>query len=252
MKSARQPPHCPVIIIPARMASTRLPGKPLADIHGEPMIAHVWRRAMESKIGPVVVACDGKEIAAAVEKAGGKAVLTRPDHPSGSDRIWEALNALEGSGAYDAVINLQGDEPLIDPKIISAAYGLLRDPEVDIGTLAAEIRSEEKKQASQVVKAVVDKPQDAAHGRALYFSRMPVPSGEGPMYHHVGLYAYRREALAQFVAAPPSPLEKREKLEQLRALALGLHIEVGVIDTVPLGVDTPGDLETARRLLGRK
>ena len=231
------------------MASTRLPNKPLADIHGEPMIVHVWRRAVESKIAPVLVACDGDEIAKAVEKAGGKAVVTRPDHPSGSDRIWEALGKMEGSGNYDAIVNVQGDLPLIDPKAIKAAYDLLKNPEVDIATLAVAIKDEKEKQAPQVVKAVFDLPPGAAHGRALYFSRHPVPSGEGDMYHHVGLYAYRREALARFVAAKPSPLELREKLEQLRALSLGMRIEVGIIDTVPMGVDTAEDLEVARKLL---
>ncbi len=252
MEKPQQAPHRPILIIPARMASTRLPGKPLADIHGEPMLVHVWRRAMESKIGPVVVACDHKDIAAVIEKAGGEAILTRPDHPSGSDRIWEALNALEGNGAYDAVINVQGDLPLIDPKAISAAYDLLKDPNVDIATLAVAIKTDAEKNAAQVTKAVFDLVPGATHGRALYFSRLPVPSGEGAVYHHVGLYAYRREALARFVAAAPSPLELRERLEQLRALALGMRIEVGVIDTAPFGVDTPEDLEMARKLAGKK
>jgi 3-deoxy-manno-octulosonate cytidylyltransferase (CMP-KDO synthetase) len=244
-------PHNPIIIIPSRMASTRLPGKPLADINGEPMIVHVWRLAVESKIGPVVVACDGAEIMQAVEKAGGKAVLTKPGHPSGSDRIWEALNALEENSIYDAVVNVQGDEPALDPALIRVGYGLLRDPAVDIGTLAAEVKNEGPNMPNRP-KAVLDMEPGAPQGRALYFSRLPVPSGEGPLYHHVGLYAYRREALAKFVVAKPSPLEKREKLEQLRALSLGLRIEVAVIGAVPLGVDTPEDLEMARKLLGRK
>jgi 3-deoxy-manno-octulosonate cytidylyltransferase (CMP-KDO synthetase) len=231
------------------MASTRLPGKPLADIHGAPMIIHVWRRAMESNTGPVVVACDGPEIAEAVKKAGGKAVVTNPDHPSGSDRIWEALNALEGNGVYDAVINVQGDEPTMNPAIIRTAYDLLANPDVDIATLADEITDEAKKNTPSIVKAIFDMPPGANHGRALYFTRMPAPSGDGPMFHHVGLYAYRRDALARFVAAPPSPLEKREKLEQLRALSLGMRIEVAVVDEVPPGVDTPADLEAARRVL---
>jgi len=252
MLNTRTAPQNPIIIIPARMASTRLPRKPLADIHGLPMIAHVWRRAMESGVGAVVVACDGDEIADAVRKAGGQAVLTKPDHPSGSDRIWEALNALPDNGQYDAVINVQGDEPTLDPALIRTAYELLKKPAVDIATLAAEIHDEVKKTASQVVKPVVDIRAGDRNGRALYFSRQPVPWGDGPVYHHVGLYAYRREALARFVAAPPSPLELREKLEQLRALSLGMHIEVGIIDAAPQGVDTPEDLERARALLGTK
>ena len=234
------------------MASTRLPNKPLADIHGEPMIVHVWRRAMESKIGQVVVACDNPLIMDAVHKVDGKAVLTNPDHPSGSDRIWEALNTLENNATYDAIINVQGDEPLLEQGVIAKAYDLLADPAVDIATLAAEITDEERKTLPSVCKAVIDMQAGGTHGRALYFTRMPAPSGEGPMYHHVGLYAYRRDALAKFVASPPSPLEKREKLEQLRALSLGMRIEVGIIGGVPMGVDTPEDLENARRKLGKK
>jgi 3-deoxy-manno-octulosonate cytidylyltransferase (CMP-KDO synthetase) len=249
MNASRPAPQKPVIIIPSRMNSKRLPGKPLADIHGLPMIAHVMRRALESGIGLVVVACDGKEIAEAVERTGGKAVVTDPDHPSGSDRIWEALTSLPDHETYDAVINVQGDEPTLDPQIIRAAWNLLSDPAVDIATVAAPIRDEAKKQMRQVVKPVIDLAPGTTHGRALYFSRNPVPAGEGSMYHHVGLYAYRRDALARFVASPPSPLEKRESLEQLRALSLGLRVEVAIIDTVPMGVDTPEDLEQARRAL---
>ncbi len=255
MKKPHQTPQKPVILIPARMGSTRLPGKPLLDIGGEPMIAQVWRRAMESEIGPVVVACDTKEIAEAVQKAGGEAVLTRPDHPSGSDRIWEALDILQtqnGRGEFDAIINVQGDLPTLDPAAIRAAYDLLQDPAADIATLAVAIKEEKDKQADHIVKAVIELPEGSKEGRALYFSRLPVPSGDGPMYHHIGLYAYRRSALAKFVATPPSALEQREKLEQLRALALGMHIAVAVIDTVPLGVDTPADLDIARKLLGNK
>ncbi len=250
MDNARKAPQNPVIVIPARMASTRLPGKPLADIGGAPMIVHVWRRGMESGVGPVLVACDDERVAAAVRHAGGEAVMTRPDHPSGSDRIWEALDKA-GKAAHDAVINLQGDEPTIDPGIVRKAYALLENPDVDIGTLAAEIRDEERKAAPSVPKAVIDLEPGSRHGRALYFSRNPVPWGDGPFYHHIGLYAYRRDALARFVAAPPSPLEKREKLEQLRALALGMRIEVGIIDAAPLGIDTPEDLEKARAIVGK-
>jgi 3-deoxy-manno-octulosonate cytidylyltransferase (CMP-KDO synthetase) len=252
MEKQQTVPKHPIIVIPARMASTRLPGKPLADIHGKSMIVHVWERAMESGIGPVVVACDGTAIADVITKAGGEAVLTNPDHPSGSDRIWEAVNAQKAHGDFDAVINVQGDLPLIDPKAIHAAYDLLKNPAVDIATLAVEIKTEAEKTASQVTKAIFDLENGATHGRALYFSRNPAPSGDGPLYHHVGLYAYRRDALARFVKAKPSSLELREKLEQLRALALGMHIEVGVINTVPMGVDTPEDLEIARKLLGKK
>jgi 3-deoxy-manno-octulosonate cytidylyltransferase (CMP-KDO synthetase) len=233
------------------MASTRLPGKPLADIHGVPMIVHVLRRATETGLGTVVVACDGEQIAEVVRKAGGQAVLTKPDHPRGSDRIWEALNALPQNEKYDAVINVQGDEPTLDPAHIRKAYALLQNPEVDIATLAAEIRDDAKKTPSQVVKPVLDMQAGAAQGRALYFSRHPVPWGEGPMYHHVGLYAYRRDALARYAAAPVSPLEERESLEQIRALSLGMRIEVGIIDAVPLGVDTLEDLERARQVLGK-
>lgn len=241
----------PIILIPARMASQRLPGKPLLDIAGLPMIVQVWKRAMESKIGPVVVACDGPEIADAVKKAGGEAVITDPKHPSGSDRIWEALNTLEGKTGkkYDAIINVQGDLPTLDPAVIRMAYDLLNDADVDIGTLAVPIQEPAHKQAPQIVKAVVELPEGKKSGRALYFSRAPVPSGEGPYYHHIGLYAYKREALAKFVATPPAALEKRESLEQLRALALGMHIAVAIIATEPLGVDTPADLEEARALL---
>ena len=250
MPNNRTAPQKPIIIIPSRMGSTRLPGKPLADICGLPMIVHVLNRANETKLGPVVVACDGKKIADVVRKAGGMAVLTDPNHPRGSDRIWEALNALLDHAQYDAVINVQGDEPALDPAAIRTCYNLLRNPEVDIATLAAEIRDEAKKTASQVVKPVLDMETGGKQGRALYFSRQPVPWGEGAMYHHVGLYAYRRDALARYAAAPASPLEKRESLEQLRALSLGMRIEVGIIDTVPLGVDTPEDLEQARKVLG--
>jgi 3-deoxy-manno-octulosonate cytidylyltransferase (CMP-KDO synthetase) len=248
----RHPPKNPIVLIPARMASTRLPGKPLADIHGEPMIVHVWRRAMESEIGPVVVACDGPEIAKAIEKVGGRAILTKPDHPRGSDRIWEALSKLEGGDQYDAIVNIQGDVPTIEPSAILATYNLLNMPEVDISTVGVEIDNEQDKLANQIVKAAIDVRKGDAHGRALYFSRLPIPSGSGPMYHHVGIYAYKRSALARFAAGASSPLEERESLEQLRALSLGMRIEAAILDTVPLGVDTPADLEKARELLRKK
>ncbi len=233
----------PILIIPARMASARLPGKPLADIHGQPMIVHVMERAMESKLGRVVVACSETAVKAAVEKAGGEAVLTDPQLPSGSDRILAALKIIDPAGKHDAVINVQGDLPTVEARIIRAAFELLSRPETDIGTLAAVIVKKSEKNNPNVVKAVVE------NGRALYFTRVPAPSGDGPLLHHIGLYAYKRAALEKFVAAAPSCLEKRERLEQLRALSIGLRIDVAVVDTVPLGVDTQEDLEEARRML---
>ena len=242
-------PRNPVVIIPARMASTRLPGKPLADIQGLPMIVQVWRRAVEADLGPVVVAAAEREIAAAVEAAGGKAVLTRPDHPSGSDRIYEAVSHLDPDGRFDAVVNLQGDLPTVDPASVRACLGLLDTAGVDIGTLAAVIVREDERRDPNVVKAVVPLAPGQTAGRALYFSRAAVPAGDGDLLHHIGLYAYRRDALARFVALPPGILERRERLEQLRALENGMRIDVALVDTVPLGVDTPADLERARRML---
>ncbi len=243
----------PLIIIPARMASSRLPGKPLADIAGAPMIVQCWRRAMEAEIGPVVVACAEDEIAEAVERAGGTAILTRPDHPSGSDRIFEALAHYDTEERYNAVVNLQGDLPTIDPRIIRRVLTPLSDAQVDIATLVVEIKVSEERSNPNVVKAAVQFPGDTKVARALYFSRSPVPwagaDDNGPLYHHVGIYAYRRPALARFVALPPSPLEKRERLEQLRALENGMIIAAARVDTVPLGVDTPADLAAARAVL---
>jgi 3-deoxy-manno-octulosonate cytidylyltransferase (CMP-KDO synthetase) len=244
-------PTNPIIVIPARLASTRLPGKPLADIHGEPMIVHVWRRGIEAGIGPVVVACAEPEIADAITKAGGQAVLTRPDHPSGSDRIYEALRTVDPDGKHDAVVNVQGDLPTIAPETIRAAYELLETEGVDIGTLAVEIIDASERGNPNVVKAVVERAPGAATGRALYFTRATAPTGEAPLLHHIGLYAYRTPALARFVSLPPSHLEQQERLEQLRALAAGMRIDVAVVDAVPLGVDTPADLARARVLLGR-
>ncbi len=244
-------PTC-VVIIPARMASTRLPGKPLADIHGMPMIVHVWRRAMEAAVGPVVVACAETEIAAAVTAAGGEAVLTRADHPSGSDRIFEALAIADPHAAADIVVNVQGDLPTLDPRVLRAALAPLADGQVDIATLIAPIGAPSERQNENVVKVAVAPatgPSGLAIGRCLYFSRSPIPWGDGPTYHHIGLYAYRRAALARFVALPPGVLERRERLEQLRALENGMRIDAAVVDTVPLGVDTPEDLERARVLL---
>lgn len=234
-------------MIPARMASSRLPGKALADIAGAPMIVHVWRRAMEADIGPVIVSAGDPEIADAVTAAGGRTVLTDPDLPSGSDRILAALKA-EG-GDYDVVVNVQGDLPTLNPALIGIAADLLSDPAVDIGTLACRTESDQDRQNPNVTKAVVAWDESGDRGRALYFTRAPAPWGEGPVFHHIGLYAYRREALERFVSLPPSALERREKLEQLRALEAGMTIAVARVDTIPLGVDTPDDLEQARRLL---
>lgn len=237
------------IVIPARMASTRLPGKPLADIAGEAMIVQVWRRAREADLGPVLVACAEQEIADAVTAAGGEAVLTDPDLPSGSDRIWQALGRADPEGRFDAIINLQGDLPTMPAADIRACADLLADPAVDIGTLVAEVRDAGERDNPNVVKAVAAIPPGGRRGRALYFTRATAPSGEGPLWHHVGIYAYRRAALARFVALPPGLLEQRERLEQLRALEDGMRIDAAVIDEAPFGVDTPEDLERARRVL---
>ncbi len=250
-KAAMSASPNPVVVIPARLHATRLPGKPLADIGGEPMIVHVWRRACEAAIGPVVVACAEAEIAEAVTRAGGNAVLTRPDHPSGSDRVFEAVRRFDPDGDYDAVVNVQGDLPTIEPRAIRAVFAPLADPAVDIATLATEIREPRERDDPNVVKAVVSAAPGARSGRALYFSRAAVPSGDGPLYHHIGLYAFRRAALERFVALPQGVLERRERLEQLRALENGMRIDAALVDTVPLGVDTPADLERARRMLSR-
>jgi 3-deoxy-manno-octulosonate cytidylyltransferase (CMP-KDO synthetase) len=239
----------PVVLIPARLAATRLPDKPLADIHGTPMIVHVWRRAMEADIGPVVVAAAEPAVADAVAAAGGRAVLTDPAHPSGSDRIHEALMRLDPDRRHDIVVNVQGDLPTLDPSVVRAALEPMADAAVDIATLAAEIRTAYEREAPNVVKAVAGFAEGRTIARALYFSRTQVPTGEGPLYHHIGLYAYRRAALERFVRLPPGVLERREKLEQLRALEAGMRIDVRLVDTVPLGVDTPEDLEEARRRL---
>lgn len=238
----------PIVLIPARMSATRLPGKPLADIGGQPMIVHVWRRAVEAAIGEVVVATDSPEIAEAVRAAGGRVQMTRADHPSGSDRIHEAVSALDPAGLHDAVVNVQGDLPTIAPATIRAALAPLMDPAVDIATLVAEIHREEERTAPSVVKMV---GSELAPGRfrCLYFTRATAPSGEGPLWHHIGLYAWRRAALARFVALPPSGLERREKLEQLRALEAGMRIDAVAVEDVPLGVDTQADLERARAML---
>jgi 3-deoxy-manno-octulosonate cytidylyltransferase (CMP-KDO synthetase) len=239
-----------LVLIPARMAATRLPGKPLLDIAGVPMIVHVLRRAMEANVGRVAVATDTPEIAAAVKAHGAEAVMTRPEHPSGSDRIFEALERLDPGREADIVINLQGDFPTISPDNIRDVLPPLADSAVDIATLAAEIHTEEEATNPNVVKAV-GSPIGDRRLRALYFTRARSPHGEGPRDHHIGLYAYRRAALERFVRLPPSPLERQEKLEQLRALEAGMRIDVTIVDTVPRGVDTPADLETARRHLSK-
>lgn len=233
------------------MASTRLPGKPLADVGGRPMIVEVARRALAAGVGPVIVATDSTEVAEAVTAAGHRAVMTSPDHASGSDRIFEALNVSGHGGTARVVVNVQGDLPTIDPAQIRQAVDLLDDAAVDIGTLAAEIHLEAERTSPNVVK-VVGSPLSPTRLRALYFTRATAPWGEGPLYHHIGLYAYRREALERFVAAPPSALESRERLEQLRALEMGMRIDVEIVGGVPLGVDVPEDLERARAMLARE
>ena len=239
-----------LVLIPARMAATRLPGKPLLDIAGLPMIVHVLRSAEAAGIGRVAVATDTPDVAEVVRSHGGKAVMTRADHPSGSDRIYEALGKLDPRGEAEIVVNLQGDFPTIRPENIASVLGPLADPAVDIATLAAEIHSEEEATNPNVVKAVGAKI-GPGRLRALYFTRATAPWGEGPRYHHIGLYAYRRAALERFVSLPPSALEQQEKLEQLRALEAGMRIDVTIVATVPRGVDTPADLETARQILAK-
>ncbi len=234
------------IFIPARMDSTRFPGKPLADINGKPMIVHVVERAKKSGIGNVYVACAEQKIADVVEKCGGKAVLTDPDHPSGTDRIYEAMTKVAED--FDYIVNVQGDLPSLDPKIINDAIELLDDPEVDIATLAAVIKNDDEKNNPNIVKAVISFYAENK-GRALYFTRANAPGGEGDLYHHIGLYAYKKAALEKFVGLKPSVLEKREKLEQLRALENNLRIDVGIVNAVPLGVDTLGDLEIVKSII---
>jgi 3-deoxy-manno-octulosonate cytidylyltransferase (CMP-KDO synthetase) len=241
-------PLNPIVMIPARMESKRLPGKPMADILGEPMIVHVWRRAVAADLGPVVVACEDPSIAAAIEAVGGRVVLTRADHPSGSDRIFEALTQLDPERRHDGVVNVQGDLPTIDPEVVRAALLPLAEPAVDIATLVAACDPADRANPN-VVKAVVALAEGSTVGRALYFSRATVPTGEGPLYHHIGLYAYRRAALERFVALPAGILEQRERLEQLRALENGMRVDVALVDTVPFGVDTAADLARAREML---
>ncbi|WP_106752765.1 3-deoxy-manno-octulosonate cytidylyltransferase [Pannonibacter carbonis] len=237
-----------LVVIPSRMAATRLPQKPLADIAGKPMIVRVLEQALAADIGPVVVACDDQRILEAVSDHGGQAVLTRTDHESGSDRIHEAASLMDPDRRHDVILNLQGDVPLIEPAAIRAAFAPLADPEVQIGTIMTEIRTEEDRQDPSFVKAVVTAIAGARY-RALYFTRATAPTGPGPLFQHIGVYAYRRSALDRFVSLPPSPLEQREKLEQLRALEAGMRIDVSLVDSAPMDVNTPQDLERARKAL---
>lgn len=238
----------PIVVIPARLASTRLPDKPLAEIHGRPMIVQVWLRAMEADVGPVLVACAEQAIADAVEAEGGRAVLTRPDHPSGSDRIWEAVQRVDPEGRHDVIVNLQGDLPNLDPGVLRAVLSPLEDPAVDIATAAVLIEDPAERDDPHVVKALGDFGSGRI-ARAQDFLR-DLPAGhDGPAYHHVGIYAYRRQALARFVSLPPSVRETERKLEQMRAMDDGLRIDLALIDSDPLGVDTPADLDRIRELM---
>lgn len=240
----------PIVIIPARMAATRLPRKPLLDIHGKPMILHVCDRALEADIGQIIVAAGDREIYDVVRDAGLNAVLTNPELPSGSDRVYEALKIVDPAERYDVIINLQGDLPTIDPVLLNAILTPLKRPEVDISTLAAIIHDDDEKHSPNVVKVVMSPDNQYENmGRALYFTRTPAPWGDGNLLHHIGIYGYQRHALKKFINLSPSYLEKREKLEQLRALEYNMQIHVTVVDTVPLGVDTPSDLEKARLIL---
>ena len=238
----------PVILIPARMESTRLPGKPMADICGKPMIVQVWLRAVAAGLGPVVVATDSAIVRGAVETVGGTVVMTRADHTTGSDRIAEALEIFDPSCNFDWVINLQGDLPTIDPQIIRAIAGPLADPQVDIATLACKIIDAHERTDENVVKAI-GTPVGENRLRALYFTRATAPSGDGPLYHHIGIYGFQRAALRRFISLAPAPLEKRERLEQLRALENGMRVDIVLVDTVPLGVDTAAQLERARQIV---
>ena len=239
----------PIILIPARLAATRFPNKPLAEIHGVPMIVHVWRRAIEVDVGPVLVAAGDQAIAEAIGDAGGDAVMTDPELPSGSDRIQAALADYDPDRNFDAVINLQGDLPTIAPSDVRTSLAPLKDAGVDIATIGAVITRDAERDDPNVVKAVASIASGDTIGRCLYFTRASAPSGDGPLIHHIGLYAYRRAALDQFVSLEPGILEQREKLEQLRALEAGMRIDIALVDTVPLGVDTPTDLERAKAML---
>lgn len=242
----------PILVIPARLAASRLPGKPLAEIAGVPMIVRVMRQAMAANLGPVVVAAGEPEIVAVVEKGGGRAVLTDPGLASGSDRVHAALEALDPEGRHDVVVNLQGDLPALDPGQIRTVAAALEQSDADIATLAAEITDPIERDNPNVVKAVVAWQRGGQWGRALYFTRAAAPFGSGPLFHHVGIYGFRRAALSRFVSLPPSSLERREKLEQLRALEANMSIAVARVDSVPLSVDTPADLDKANQFFARK
>jgi 3-deoxy-manno-octulosonate cytidylyltransferase (CMP-KDO synthetase) len=239
----------PIVLIPSRLAATRLPNKPLADIHGRAMILHVLDRGREAGIGPVAVAAGDQAIVEAVQADGGTAVLTDPSLPRGSDRVQAALNVLDPAGRHDIVVNLQGDLPTIPPDYLRLVLGPLADPAIDIATLVAPITTAEEATSPSVVKAAVAFEGGRAVSPALYFSRATIPHGEGPLWHHIGIYAFRRPALARFVALPESPLERRESLEQLRALEAGMRIACARVEHAPFGVDTPADLDRARTAL---
>ena len=238
-----------LVVIPARLASSRLPDKPLAEIGNDPMIVHVWRQAVAAEIGPVIVACGDKPIAEAVRSAGGTAVMTAPELPSGSDRVWVAAQTFDPDQRYGHVVNVQGDLPTVKPGLVKAAVEALVHGGTDMGTLVAEISDHDELDDPNVVKAAVDFPPGETTAPVLYFSRSRIPSWDGPVYHHIGIYAYTRAALKRFVALPTAGLETRERLEQLRALTNGMTITAGLVDTIPFGVDTPADLERARKIL---
>ncbi|PKU26194.1 3-deoxy-manno-octulosonate cytidylyltransferase [Telmatospirillum siberiense] len=241
----------PVVVIPARLQAANLPGKPLLDIHGDPLIVHVWRRAVAAAIGPVVVACAEREIQDAVIRAGGNAILTRPDHRSSSDRVFEAVEKFDPEGHFDTVVNLHGDLPAITPAAIRAALLPLDDPAVDVSTVITEITDDGFRHSPGIVKAVVGLAEGQRSGRAIYFSRAAVPAGEGPLFHHIGLYAFRRATLERFVALETGVLEQREGLEQLRAIENGMRLEAVLVANLAPGVDTPADLERLRKILVR-
>ncbi|NTJ41012.1 3-deoxy-manno-octulosonate cytidylyltransferase [Agrobacterium larrymoorei] len=240
-----------IVLIPARMASTRLPGKPLADIGGKPMIVQVAMRAREAGAERIIVAVDDEQVFQAVKNAGFDVTMTRKDHQSGSDRIYEALQKADPSGSAEFIINVQGDLPTIEPETIRASLRPVEDTSVDIATLTVPITDEDEKTNPSIVK-IVGSPLSDTRLRALYFTRATAPYGNGPLYHHIGLYTYRRAALEKFVSLKPSPLEMRESLEQLRALEAGMRIDAEIVNSVPLGVDTQPQLETARKILSSK
>lgn len=239
-----------LIVIPARLAATRLPNKPLAMIGPDPMIVHVWRRAVQANAGPVIVAAGDQPIVDAITKAGGQAILTDPALPSGSDRVHAAAEAYDPEGKFDVVVNVQGDLPTLDPVLVAASVTPLANPVIDIATVVARITLQEELNDEAVVKAALSLEPGAKVGPALYFSRRLIPSGPGDHYHHIGIYAFRRAALRKFVTLKPTVLELRERLEQLRAIENGMRMAAALVDTIPLGVDTPSDLDRARRLLG--